>query len=162
MTRIIKQRQIVEDRWQFVADDQPLVGGPVIVTWRRWQAERESLLARGGEFGVRLPNTLAVSEVAGDLAHFSVIALEFPKFADGRAYSQARLLRERYGYKGELRAVGEVLRDQLFFMARTGFDAFQLKEGKSLEDALTAFDDFTVTYQPAADQPLPLYRRRGA
>ncbi|MGB5063692.1 MAG: DUF934 domain-containing protein, partial [Candidatus Competibacter sp.] len=81
-----------------------------------------------------------------------------PKFSDGRAYSQARLLRERHGYRGEIRAVGDVLRDQLFFMARCGFDAFEPRADRSLEDALAAFGDFSASYQPAADQPLPLYR----
>ena len=94
-----------------------------------------------------------------DLTGVQRIDLAFPKFADGRAHSQARLLRERYGYRGELRAVGDVLRDQLFFMARNGFDAFELRADRCLEDALEAFGDFSDSYQPAADQPLPLYRR---
>ncbi len=159
MRSVIKHRRIVEDRWQHLADDADLPAGPVIVSLARWQRERKTLLERGDPVGVRLPNTANVADLAGDLPVLEVVALEFPKFADGRAYSQARLLRERHGYRGEIRAVGDVLRDQLFFMARSGFDAFEVRADRSLEDALAAFDEFTVSYQPAADQPQPLYRR---
>lgn len=160
MPSVIKNRQIVEDHWQTVADDAEYPAGPLIVSLTRWRQERAALLARGEPLGVRLPNTADVADLADDLPVLALVALEFPKFADGRAYSQARLLRERYGYQGEIRATGEVLRDQLFFMARSGFDAFELRAERSLEDALEAFDEFSDSYQPAADQPLPLYRRR--
>lgn len=159
MRSVIKDRRIVEDRWQHVADEAELPDGAIIVSLARWQRERAALLARGESVGVRLPNTADVAVLAEDLPKFAVVALEFPKFADGRAYSQARLLRERHGYRGELRAVGDVLRDQLFFMARSGFDVFELREDRSLEDALTAFGEFSESYQPAVDQPQPLYRR---
>jgi uncharacterized protein (DUF934 family) len=159
MRSVIKNREIIEDRWQHLADDADLPPGPVIVSLARWKRERATLLERGEPVGVRLPNTANVSELAEDLPKLAVVALEFPKFADGRAHSQARLLRERHGYRGELRAVGDVLRDQLFFMARNGFDAFELRPDRCLEDALEAFGEFSDSYQPAADQPLPLYRR---
>jgi len=90
----------------------------------------------------------------------SLVAIELPKFTDGRGYSLARLLRDRFGYQGELRAVGHVLRDQLLYLARCGFDTFVLAEGKSLDDGLAAFEDFSVTYQPAADHDQPIWRRR--
>jgi uncharacterized protein (DUF934 family) len=159
MRSVIKHRQIVEDRWQHLADDADLPAGPVIVSLARWQRERKMLLERSDPVGVRLPNTADVADLAEDLPVLEVVALEFPKFADGRAYSQARLLRERHGYRGEIRAVGDVLRDQLFFMARSGFDAFEVRADRSLEDALAAFDEFTESYQPAVDQSQPLYRR---
>ena len=159
MRSVIKNRQIVEDRWQAVGDEDELPAGPVIVPLTRWLRERAALLARGGPLGVRLPNTADLADLAADLSVLEVVALEFPKFADGRAYSQARLLRERHGYRGEIRAVGDVLRDQLFFMVRSGFDAFELRADRGLEDALAAFGEFSTSYQPAADQPLPLYRR---
>lgn len=159
MERIIKNRQIIEDSWRQVADDAELPAGPIIVTLARWRRERAALAERGEPVGVRLPNTVNVAELAEDLARWPVVALEFPRFADGRAFSQARLLRERYGYRGEIRAVGDVLRDQLLFMARSGFDAFEVRADRSLEDALEAFGEFSVSYQPGADQPLPLYRR---
>ena len=159
MRSVIKHRRIVEDHWQYLADDAELPAGSVIVSLARWQRERAALLARGEPVGVRLPNTANVADLAADLPALALVALEFPKFADGRAHSQARLLRERYGYRGELRAVGDVLRDQLFFMARNGFDAFELRADRNLEDALDAFGEFSASYQPAADQPLPLYQR---
>lgn len=159
MRSVIKERRIVEDQWQHVADEAELPAGPVIVSLARWHRERAELLARGTPVGVRLPNTADLAELAVDLPKLELVALEFPKFADGRAHSQARLLRERYGYRGELRAVGDVLRDQLAYMARNGFDAFELRADRNLEEALQAFDEFSVNYQPAADQPLPLYRR---
>ena len=160
MRSVIKDRRIVEDRWRHVADDAELPDGPAIVSLARWSRERALLLERGEPIGVRLPNTTNVANLAADLPVLEVIALEFPKFADGRAYSQARLLRERYSYRGEIRAVGDVLRDQLLFMARSGFDAFELRADRDPDDALEAFGEFSESYQPAADQPLPLFRRR--
>lgn len=159
MRQIIKNRQIIVDGWQHLADDAELPEDPVIVSLKRWKQQRTELLERGDRVGVRLPNTVNPVELAEDLPRLAVIALEFPKFADGRAYSQARLLRERYGYRGEIRAVGDVLRDQVLFMARSGFDAFELRADRSLEDALEAFGELSESYQPAVDQPLPLYRR---
>jgi uncharacterized protein (DUF934 family) len=110
-----------------------------------------------------------VLEPADDPAAFAAavgaaqaIAVNFPKFGDGRGYSIARLLRERYGYRGELRAVGEVARDHVQAMARCGFDAFQLREGEDAQEALAAFDDFSDSYQATAAQPQPLFRRRRA
>jgi uncharacterized protein (DUF934 family) len=125
--------------------------GPVIVSLAQWQAHRDELLARGTPLGIRLHSDQPPELIAADLANFAVVALEFPKFRDGRAYSYARLLRERYGFKGELRAVGEVLLEQLFFMLRTGFDAFDIQSADPLEDYRTALADFSVWYQPAAD-----------
>ena len=159
MRSVIKNRQIVEDHWQAVGDEEELPSGAVIVSLARWRHERASLLARGGPLGVRLPNTVDVVEMVADLPRLELVALEFPKFSDGRALSQARLLRERYGYRGEIRAMGDVLRDQLFFMTRCGFDAFEPRADQDLEEVLAAFRDFSTSYQPAADQPLPLYRR---
>lgn len=159
MRSVIERRRIVEDRWQHLADDAELAAGPVIVSLARWRRERQALLERGDPVGVRVPNTADVADLAEDLPLLALVALEFPKFADGRAYSQARLLRERHGYRGEIRAVGDVLRDQLLFMARCGFDAFELRADRDLADALAAFDEFTESYQPAADQTQPLYRR---
>ncbi|MCC8998000.1 MAG: DUF934 domain-containing protein [Candidatus Contendobacter sp.] len=160
MRRIIKNRQIIEDHWQYITDDAELPAGPVIVSLACWKQQRTVLLERGEPVGVRLPNTVNPIELAADLPKIAVVALEFPKFADGRAYSQARLLRERHGYRGEIRAVGDVLRDQMFFMARSGFDAFELRADRNLEDALESFGEFSESYQPAVDQLLPLYQRR--
>jgi uncharacterized protein (DUF934 family) len=98
--------------------------------------------------------------VAQDLAHFQLIAVRFPSFTDGRGYSTGRLLRQRYGWQGELRAIGHIQRDQLFYLARCGFDAFDLREGEDTEAALAAFGDFSEAYQTSVERPVPLFRRR--
>ena len=149
---LIKNGAIVDDDWLFLADDTPLPGpGPVIVSLTRWRREREMLRARGAALGLLLHSDEGAQDVAPDLADFRLIALDFPSFRDGRPYSTARLLRERHGFTGELRAVGNVLRDQFLFMHRCGFDAFQLSGGVGLEDWLRAVSEITIWYQPTDD-----------
>ena len=109
---------------------------------------------------LRLEPTDDPATVAGRLAHAARVEVNFPKFGDGRGYSLARLLRERYGYEGELRAVGQVVRDHLYYMKGCGFDAFLLREGEDPAEALRAFDDFSEAYQATAVRPVPLFRRR--
>lgn len=146
---IIRNQKIVTDAWQHLADDAAVPAeGDVTVSLARWTSEREALAARTGQTGVRLRPADEPDALVGDLEALPLIAIEFPKFTDGRGYTTARLLRERHGYQGELRAIGHVLRDQLFYMHRVGFDAFELAPGKSLTDALEAFSEFSVTYQP--------------
>jgi uncharacterized protein (DUF934 family) len=126
--------------------------GPVLVSLEQWQSNRDALLARGTPLGIRLRSDQAPELIADDVQRFALIALEFPKFRDGRAYSYARLLRERYGFKGELRAVGDVLLEQLFFMLRVGFDALDVQQSPDPVAAFqTATSDFSVWYQPTAD-----------
>jgi uncharacterized protein (DUF934 family) len=161
--QIIKNRQIVEDQWLHVADDadvNQLPAGDIIAPFALWQAHSEQLLQRQGQLGIRLNGDNDVAEIAADLPHFSVIALQFPAFRDGRAYSIARALRQHYGYTGELRAVGNVLRDQVSYMSRVGFDAFEIDPKQKIEDALNAFSEISVKYQSSSDEPLPIYRRR--
>jgi uncharacterized protein (DUF934 family) len=135
--------------------------GAIVVSVEQWQAHREALLARGTPLGIKLRSDQSPDLVAADLAHFALVALEFPKFRDGRAYSYARLLRERYGFKGELRAVGDVLLEQLFFMLRTGFDAFELSSADPERDYQTAVAEFSVWYQPTGDgRPTAMQLRR--
>ena len=129
---LLKDGAIVTDAWSVLEDDSA-PEGDVIVTLERWQQDRESLRAHNGRLGLRLKSDQSPAEVADDLDRFERIALEFPRFGDGRADSYARLLRERYGFAGELRAVGNVLRDQLFFMVRCGFDAFEIDKGDTTE-----------------------------
>jgi len=100
--------------------------------------------------------------LAGRLPALKIVAVNFPKYGDGRGYSIGRLLRERYGYRGELRAIGAVARDHLQQLARCGFDAFQLREGEDPQEALRGLDDFSEAYQASAAQPAPLFRRRAA
>ncbi len=161
---LIKDGAIAADPWR-VAADLAEVGdeGPVFVSLELWRAEREHLSARAAPLGLRLTAGESPELVAGDLGRFAAIALEFPKFTDGRAYSYARVLRQRYGYRGELRAVGEVLRDQLAFMHRCGFDAIELA-ADSPEDWQRALREFDVWYQPACDgrPPIAALRHRRA
>jgi uncharacterized protein (DUF934 family) len=161
--QIIKDGAIVEDAWVHVADGAELPArGDVIVSLERYVEQRDALQRRGTQLGVRLRSDQQAKAVAPYASELAVIAVEFPGFKDGRGYTAARLLRERFGYKGQIRAVGDVLRDQLFYMRRCGIDAFELKAGKDIAGAVAAFRDFSVTYQGAADDPRPLFRRRAA
>jgi len=161
--QIIKDGAVVEDAWVHVADGAELPSsGDVIVSLERYTAQRDALKQRGGAIGVRLRSDQEAKTVAPYLSELALVAVEFPGFKDGRGYTTARLLRDRFGWKGQIRAVGDVLRDQLFYMRRCGFDAFELKAGKDIEGAVAAFRDFSVTYQGAADDPRPLFRRRAA
>ncbi|MCA9707224.1 MAG: DUF934 domain-containing protein [Myxococcales bacterium] len=159
---IIRRGEIVTSGWVHLADDEALPAAPadVTVSLGRWQAEREALLARGGQVGVRLRPDDELPQAPTELLDRPLLAVEFPKFTDGRGYTLGRLLRERHGYQGELRAMGNVLRDQLFYLHRCGFDAFELQPGKSVTEALAAFDELSVRYQAATDEPRPLFRRR--
>lgn len=157
---LIKDRQVVADSWRYVAADaEVLPAGDIIVPLALWRARKAELAGRNGGLGLKLEPGEHPAEVADDLSRFSVIALNFPTFRDGRAYSYARLLRERYGFTGELRATGDVGRDQAFFMRRCGIDAFEVPQSRDPEGFLQALDEFSVTYQNAADTPLPFFRR---
>jgi len=158
---LLKGNEIVdEDRWTIVRDaGASLPQGPVAVTLDRWLAERDELLGRGEDAGVILAATDCVGSIVDDLGALALVCVDFPKFTDGRGYSHARLLRDRYRYKGEVRAIGDVLRDQLFFMKRCGFDAFQVRGDKDVEDARAAFEEFSVTYQADSEGRLPIYQR---
>jgi uncharacterized protein (DUF934 family) len=125
--------------------------GPVIVNLVQWQAQRESLLARGTPLGIRLLSNQSPSLIAADLEHFAVVALEFPKYRDGRAYTHARILKERLGYTGEIRAVGDVLQEQLHFMQRCGFNAFEIVSPDPEKAWATIAGDHTVWYQATGD-----------
>lgn len=160
--QIIKQQKIVDDHWQWLAEDAdtPLPDGDLIVPLSYWLDHKHTLSNRDGQLGVCIHSDVDIHAVAKDIISLALIALDFPVFVDGRPYSNARLLRERYGFKGELRAVGNVLRDQLLFMQRCSIDSFQLQEGKDLEDALKAFTELSVRYQSAADGVEPVYKNR--
>lgn len=171
-TNIIKERRLATDDWkvlELAENETPqsvrLPVGPILVPVAVWQARREELIRRNWEHGEPLGVWLAPDQgpesIAEDLGDFSVVAVQFPKFSDGRGYSTARLLRERFGYRNELRAFGDIGQDQLFFLNRVGFDSFVVKEtGDDLSEALAAFDSFPEAYQAASHQPVPLFRRR--
>lgn len=165
MAEIIKHRAIIADDWQLLrlaegetALDIALPEGKLIVPLVMWQQRRDELTKRS-TLGVWLADSEGPELIATDLQHFDLVAIDFPKFSNGRGYSSAALLRTRYGFRGELRAIGDVLRDQLFYMARVGFDAFAVRSDRPIQDALNALNDFSVTYQNSADETQPLFRR---
>jgi uncharacterized protein (DUF934 family) len=155
---------IVIDHWQRLADDDPLPSLdalPVLVSTARAERDRALLDARRGGWGIWITGDAEPDPVIERFGHVPLIAVVVAKFGDGRYFSLGRLLRERHDFTGELRAVGNVLPDQLYFMRRCGYSSFELQPGKSLETGLRALAQFTVAYQGAADDPRPLYRRRG-
>ena len=149
---LIKNATFVEDSFAHVEDGDALPEGAIVVSLKRFQAERDTLMARNAPLGVRLTPDQSPETLGADLHHFAVVALEFPKFKDGRGYSWARQLRTRLGYQGEIRAVGDVLRDQWLFMSRVGIDAFEVRPGTRIEDFRAALAEQTVFYQPATDR----------
>lgn len=148
---LLKGTKRVDDAWGHAesAEDLP-PSGPVIVPLSVWEANRDSLRARNTPLGVRLEPGETPERIAEDLDRLEVVALAFPKFTDGRAYSYASLLRERYGYSGELRAVGNVQRDQALFMWRCGFDAFDVDDESEAQAWEAALQRYSVAFQPAA------------
>jgi uncharacterized protein (DUF934 family) len=165
MPRLLKHRNLAEDRWRLLREAATLADlpgdCPVLVPLALWRAHADALKDRG-EVGVWLAPTDDPGLLAADVDALPVVAVDFPHFTDGRGYSIARLLRERHGFANELRAVGDVLRDQLFALAEVGFDAFVLREGEDAEAALAGFDDFRGVYAPTAVRPQPWFRRRGS
>jgi len=168
MAQLIKNGAVAVDPWKTLeinegdtAESIALPAGDVIFPLAVWQARKAEIIAARQRIGLLLQPEDRVEDIAADLASFAVIAINFPKFVDGRGYSTAALLRQRYGYAGELRAVGNVLHDQLFFMQRVGFDSYALKDGKNVELALNgAFTPFSDAYQASTSQPQPIFRRR--
>ena len=150
--RLVKDGRLVPDRYVAVLDDAPLPDdAAVIVPAARLLADVTELATREQPLGVIWPNDRAVTELAPHLHRLALVALAFPTFRDGRAYSQARLLRERYGFRGELRATGQVLRDQFLFLLRAGFDAFEVKKDRDVPAFVEAVERYSVFYQPTQD-----------
>ena len=171
---IIKGREIVEDAWQVLRLAEPVEGAPahdpatvavpagkLIVPLSLWLVQREVLAARtaAGEIAVWIASDERPETLKGLLDQFPLIAVDFPKFTDGRGYSIAYNLRTRLGWTGELRAIGDVLRDQLFSMQRVGFNAYAVRADRDPHDALKGLSDFSETYQASVDQKVPLFRR---
>ena len=159
--RLVKRGHVVEDRFVHVLDDAALPDGvPVIVPAARFLADAEEFARRDTPVGVLWPNNRRIAELAPHLDRLALVALVFPTFRDGRAYSQARLLRERYAFRGEMRATGQILRDQFLFLLRAGFDAFEVKKEADAAAFSEAVARYSVFYQPAGDGRLPALRRR--
>ncbi|MFO1322297.1 MAG: DUF934 domain-containing protein [Burkholderiales bacterium] len=162
MGQCIKHREVIADTWRTLPTDAEIpADGDVIVPLARWLSEKERLLARTGRTGVLLEPADEPDALAGDVGRLPLVAVNFPAFTDGRGYSTARLLRERFGYDAELRAVGDVLRDQIFYLVRCGFDAFRLRDDQDPHAALAALDTFSEVYQAGVDRG-PLFDRRPA
>ncbi len=157
---LIKNAAFTENQFVHVADDETLPQGNVIVSLKRWQTERADLITRNAPIGVRLNSDQSAEALAGDVHHFALIEIDFPKFRDGRGYSSARILRQRLAYTGEIRAVGDVLRDQWLFMKRCGVDSFEVRPGTRLEDFRSALTEQTVFYQRSSDHHRSVFERR--
>lgn len=149
--QIIKDKEIIEDHWVHIADDPIPAEGCITVSTARWKAERDALLARDGELGLRISPADGIEDWADNLQHFQLIGLEFPAFTDGRLFSVASMLRRHFHYQGEIRALGGFIRDQIFFLSRVGVNSFEVQDRSDLEGALAALGDFSVSYQIAND-----------
>jgi uncharacterized protein (DUF934 family) len=155
--------EVQPELWNVLTEEQAagsLPAGPIAVPLAAWKTRRAELSTRREPVGVWLKPNDEPAELAGHFASIALIAIHFPKFTDGRGYSTAVLLRTRLGYKGELRAFGDVGRDQLFYLKRCGFDSFSLPEHRDPESAIASFDDFSLRYQGSVDDPQPLFRKR--
>lgn len=162
---LIKGRNRALDSWKLLemATDGTAVvpsDGKVVVPLSAWRSLRTDPMLNERRWGVWLAGGDDPAELENDLGRLELIAVRFDSFTDGRGYSTARLLRERYGWRGELRAIGDVQRDQIYYLFRCGFDAFDLRDGEDVDSALAAFNDFSEAYQAAVDRPSPLFRRR--
>ncbi|MCP1846551.1 MULTISPECIES: DUF934 domain-containing protein [Bradyrhizobium] len=158
---LVKQGRITTDLFVHLADGAELPGdGAVLVSAERFLADPEALLRRPGKLGVIWPNNRNLDDLVPHLDRLASVALVFPTFRDGRAYSQARLLRERYGYDGELRATGQILRDQFVFMTRAGFDAFEVKKDADADAFAATMKRYSVFYQPTGDGRVTALNRR--
>jgi uncharacterized protein (DUF934 family) len=163
MTAILRRGEIVADDWSVVEDGRTelgTAGGKVIVTLARWRAEREALLREHAGVGVLVPNTADIEAVYPEIADRELIALQFPTFTDGRALSQAVVLRKRLAYRGELRAVGDIIRDLVFWLGRCGFESIVPRKDQNLEGCRDALHEIGVAYQAAADEHTPVWVRR--
>lgn len=165
MREIIKDKAVVTDDWTVLKLNEgetpeavTVPAGKTIVPLKVWQEQRATLQSRS-DIGVWIASDERPAALKDDAAKLPVIAVDFPKFADGRGYSIAYNLRARLGYTGELRAIGDVLRDQLFYMQRVGFNSFATRPDRSIHDALKGLTDFSEPYQTSWDQKMPLFRR---
>jgi len=149
--QLIKDKQIIDNNWQYIADTDELKSGDISVSFARWQRDKQELLSNDGKLGVRISSTDIVDELADDLEKLQLIELDFPDFADGRLFSQAWLLRGRYHFQGEIRAIGHYIPDQVFYLARVGVNAFSPKVSEELPEILNKLNDFTVNYQSSVN-----------
>ena len=161
MPQILKDTEVVSDDW-IVLDEsaESLPTGDILLSYEQWQNFADQLSNHSGSLGVWLEGHAEIEQIIEPLLDLPLIAINFPKFADGRGFSSARLIRERYNYSGELRAIGGFIRDQLYLLKRCGFNAFQFSDENELSDAAESLKDFSENYQVSVDQENPLFRRR--
>lgn len=157
---VIKNGQPSDNAWLHLDDEEEPGASPYTVSLERWQRDKGELVRHGLAVGVRLNPSDSPDLLADDLATLPIVVLDMGPFTDGRSFSQARILRERLGFAGEIRARGDFLRDQMFFLNRVGVNAFEFPSGADLNEQMKAFQEFSVTYQAATDTKEPLYRRR--
>ncbi len=166
MSRLIKNGQLESDRWTVLkeATDPEVLkvipGKNLIVPMQFWRDYQSELQDYAGEIAIWLDSSQNVNDIGPGLHELPLVALNFPVFSDGRSYTNARELREHLGFKGEVRAIGDVLRDQIFYMSRCGFDAFEIRHDQDAEACIGAFNDFHNTYASTVLEPTPLFRRR--
>jgi len=161
MPQILKDTQVVSDNWILLDENAVSIpAGDILLSYQQWQNFAEQLSNHSGSIGVWLEGHAEIEQIIEPLLNLPLIAINFPKFADGRGFSSARLIRERYNYSGELRAIGGFIRDQLYLLNRCGFNAFQFSDENELSDAAESLKDFSENYQVSVDQENPLFRRR--
>lgn len=144
--QLIKDKQVIQDSWRYIADEAPLKTDYIIVSLVRWQQERNQL-SKVRHLGLRLEPAVVLEEIIDDLSHFQLIELHFPAFTDGRAFTHARVLRSRYGFMGDIRASGDYMRDQVFYLNRVGVNSFELNDQDNAQQIIQAIGDFSVDYQ---------------
>ncbi len=149
--QVIKDKQIVNDSWNSIADEVSVSDGDITVSFARWQQHKQDLLNHNGKLGIRIGPDDSVADLANDLDKLQLIELDFPDFADGRLFSQAWLLRSRYGYQGEIRATGKYMPDQVFHLSRVGVNSFNPENQERLAMELNNLNDFTVSYQQSVN-----------
>jgi uncharacterized protein (DUF934 family) len=161
MPQLLKDKRVIDDAWTLLdTDSHSLPDGHILLTYSQWQTFSEQLESHSGQIGVVIEGNTEIEDIIEPLLKLPLIAINFPKFADGRGFSLATLLRERYNFNGEIRAVGGFIRDQLYLLSRCGFNAFKFSEDTDLSEVAKSLEDFSETYQVSADQEKPLFRRR--
>lgn len=161
MPQLLKDNRVIDDSWTALAEDAlSLPDGDLLLSYAQWQTFSDQIEAHRGSIGVVIEGNAEIEDIIEPLLNLPLIAINFPKFADGRGFSVASLLRDRYNYRGEIRAVGGFIRDQLYLLNRCGFNAFKFAEDIDLSEAAKSLEDFSETYQVSADQENPLFRRR--
>ena len=144
--QLIKDKQVTQDNWEYIFDETPLKADYIIVSLVRWQQERNQL-SKVKHLGLRLESDVVLEEIADDLAHCQLIELYFPVFTGGRAFTHARVLRSRYGFAGDIRASGDYMRDQVYYLSRVGVSSFELNDQDNAQQVIQAMGDFSVDYQ---------------